>query len=216
MVIPVQTAAVAMASPVGFARNHDSCAHGREERPMSAITLLVEEHQRIAGLFDAVSNGDVTAVPLACNALLQHSRMEEEVLYPAVAPYSTDMDWDVEAALEDHLLMRRLIGELGEESSIGPSFLTHAAVLIGLVRDHMREEEDVLFPRLEAALGPQRVAELTVALERAASGRLPAGRAHQDPGASSDGDVSWVDSPVTQSPQVDRSVDAVIQRTHGG
>jgi hypothetical protein len=37
----------------------------------------------------------------------------------------------------------------------------------------------------------------------------------QDAGASSDGDASWVDSPLTQDPGVDRSVDAVIQRTQG-
>lgn len=37
----------------------------------------------------------------------------------------------------------------------------------------------------------------------------------QDAGASSDGDASWAESPVTQDPGVDRSVDAVIRRTQG-
>ncbi len=32
-------------------------------------------------------------------------------------------------------------------------------------------------------------------------------------GASSDGDQSWTEDPQTQDPEIDRSVDAVIERT---
>jgi hypothetical protein len=34
-----------------------------------------------------------------------------------------------------------------------------------------------------------------------------------DPEASSDGDRSWTDDPITADPDEDRSVDAVIERT---
>lgn len=185
---------------------------------MDAISLLVEDHRRIDDLFDAVSSGDVLAVPLACNALLLHSRMEEEVLYPFVAPHVEDAEWDVAGALEDHLVMRRLIVELGEESSISPSYLTRAAVLIRLVSAHVREEEDVLFPQLRAAVPPRRLEELGDALEHvrlAASGSTELAGVEQDSGAASDGDVSWAASPLTQDPHLDRSVSAVIQRTQG-
>lgn len=185
---------------------------------MDAITLLIEDHRRIDDLFDAVSSGDVLAVPLACDALLHHSRMEEEVLYPFIAPHVERTEWDVDGALEDHLVMRRLIVELGEESSISPSYLSRAAVLIRLVRAHVREEEDVLFPQLRAAISPPRLEELGDALEHvrlAASGPTGLDGAEQDSGAASDGDLSWAESPLTQDPDLDRSVNAVIQRTQG-
>jgi hypothetical protein len=34
-----------------------------------------------------------------------------------------------------------------------------------------------------------------------------------DPAASSDGDGSWTDDPITQDPDEDRSVDHVIEQT---
>jgi hypothetical protein len=37
--------------------------------------------------------------------------------------------------------------------------------------------------------------------------------AQPDPDASSDGDGSWTDDPITADPDEDRSVDAVIERT---
>lgn len=42
--------------------------------------------------------------------------------------------------------------------------------------------------------------------------RTPAGT-QPDPGASSDGDGSWTEDPITADPDEDRSVDAVIERT---
>ncbi len=62
--------------------------------------------------------------------------------------------------------MRRLISELSEDSSDSPSYLTKAGVLMRLVRDHVREEEDILFPQIESALEPGLAEELRIALER--------------------------------------------------
>jgi hemerythrin superfamily protein len=183
---------------------------------VDAITVLVEDHHRINVLFDAVSTGDVAAIPQVCEALLLHSRLEEEVFYPTAARLLTDGEWDVSAALEDHVIMRRLVAELSGDSSISPSYLAQAGILMRLVRDHVREEEEVLFPRIAATAGPLVLAEMGAELERMKRSR-PTSPAdiQQDPGASSDGDASWVESPLTQDPRVDRSVDAVIQRTQG-
>ena len=120
---------------------------------MDALTLLVDDHRRIDQLFDAVSEGDTTAVPQVCEALLLHSRMEEEVLYPTIHGNLEAVQWDVSAALEDHLIMRRLISELSEESGESPSYLTKAGVLMRLVRDHVREEDTVY--RVETVEGEQ-------------------------------------------------------------
>jgi hemerythrin superfamily protein len=183
---------------------------------VDAITLLAEDHRRIDALFDAVSNGDVAVVPHVCEALLVHSRMEEEVLYPTMSRLLGDDEWDVSSALEDHVIMRRLVAELSDESSISPSYLAQVSILMRLVRDHVREEEEILFPRIEAAASPGMLEEMAAELQRARSSRPTAtGEIQQDRGASSDGDASWADSPLTQDPQVDRTADAVIRRTQG-
>jgi len=183
---------------------------------VDAIALLTEDHRRIDLLFDAVSDGDVTAIPQVCDALLLHSRMEEEVLYPAISRFLGEAEWDVAAALEDHLIIRKLVSELSTESSISPSYLAQAGVLMRLVRDHVREEEEDLFPRIAAATSPRVVEKMGAELERVRRSRSTAtADIRQDPGASSDGDASWVESPLTQDPQVDRTVGAVIRRTQG-
>lgn len=43
----------------------------------------------------------------------------------------------------------------------------------------------------------------------------PDEQAQPDPDASSDGDGSWTNDPITADPDEDRSVDAVIERTSG-
>lgn len=167
---------------------------------MDVITRLGEDHRTIHRLFEAVGNGDMAAVPQMCDALLRYSRTEEEVLYPAASRTLADEEWDHAGALEDHLIIKRLVAELADESSISPAYLTRVGILIRLVAEHVREELDILFPRFAAHADP--------ALHGSPDAR-------QDAGASSDGDASWVESPLTQDPRIDRSVDAVIRRTQG-
>jgi hypothetical protein len=50
---------------------------------------------------------------------------------------------------------------------------------------------------------------------RPAGSAEDAGDDQPDPEASSDGDRSWTEDPVTADPTEDRSVDAVIERTSG-
>jgi hypothetical protein len=50
--------------------------------------------------------------------------------------------------------------------------------------------------------------------ERRGSANDEAARTTQpEPDASSDGDASWTEDPITADPDEDRSVDAVIERT---
>lgn len=199
---------------------------------MDVVALLIEDHRRISLLFDDVSTGDMTAVPEACDALLRYSLLEEEVLYPAVAESLEGVEWDIPAALDDHMVIRGLIADLADESSITPSYATRMGNLLRLVRVHARAEEDSLFPQIERAMNPQAAARLADSLRsfetaqprldgsldrsRNRNDEAPSGDSAQaDEGASSDGDASWVEAPLTQDPEVDRSVEAVIRRTQG-
>lgn len=146
---------------------------------MDTITLLVDDHRRIDRLFDAISNGDVTAVPEVCEELLLLSRMEVEVIYPVVAESIGDAQgWDAAEAREDHLMMRRLVAELTAENSASPSYRPRMGALMRLVRDHAHEEEEILFPQVVAGLEPRVLEKMGEALQRVRDSGVAGGWQH--------------------------------------
>jgi hemerythrin superfamily protein len=82
-----------------------------------------------------------------------HFREEEEVLLPAYATHvSLDHDQDVIKMLADHALIRAKISALSVLLRNGESFETQLVELGTILQNHVRLEEDVIFPRLEKTL----------------------------------------------------------------
>jgi iron-sulfur cluster repair protein YtfE (RIC family) len=94
----------------------------------------------------------------------QHFRVEEEVLLPAYARHRPRDEAAVVQVLTEHVDLRRRAAEL--EASESPS-LTDAHELGGRLAQHIRHEERILFPAIEAALPDAELSELARALERA-------------------------------------------------
>jgi hemerythrin-like domain-containing protein len=93
----------------------------------------------------------------------RHFQIEEEVLLPGWAMHA-EVDRDgVRRMLDEHLAIRReaLRFEAGEAS------LEEARELGRLLHDHVRFEERLLFPRIEADLGTEDLARLAAAIEEA-------------------------------------------------
>jgi iron-sulfur cluster repair protein YtfE (RIC family) len=87
---------------------------------------------------------------------MEHFRLEEEFLLPALARHSRPDDHDIRRTRSDHTELRRGFGELQGRSSD-----VNALRELGeLLSDHVRFEERVLFPRVEATLDPGELAEL--------------------------------------------------------
>ncbi len=63
--------------------------------------------------------------------------------------------------------MKVLIAELGEMPPDKETYKAKATVLMELVRHHVQEEEQELFPEVRKALGRKRLAELGEELESA-------------------------------------------------
>jgi len=102
-----------------------------------------------------------------------HFRLEEELLLPAFARHAGADDADVVRVLVEHVDIRRRIGDL----ETGP--LVDCAALNALgeqLRDHVRYEERTLFGRIEAALDPEELGAVGIALD-------VAGEAHRPPRA---------------------------------
>lgn len=97
-----------------------------------------------------------------------HFQAEEELLLPAFARHVPADHEAIVRVLVEHVELRRRGAELAELAE--PS-LDRLHELGERLHDHIRHEERVLFPLVEAALGERELRELAEALERAEHGR---------------------------------------------
>jgi hypothetical protein len=88
-----------------------------------------------------------------------HFRAEEELVLPAAAPYVPPSDPDVVRVLVEHVELRRRFHDAGEATA------GDLRALGTVLHDHVRHEERVLFPRIEAALTADELAALGAALD---------------------------------------------------
>lgn len=102
-----------------------------------------------------------------------HFRVEEEILLPAIADVLPGDDADVARVRDEHGEIRRLAAGLARDAEASVAELR---ALGKLLDEHVRHEERVLFPRIEAALDDERLAQLGADL-------AAAGAEHQPPRA---------------------------------
>jgi hemerythrin superfamily protein len=99
-------------------------------------------------------------VDIAVAELTRHMVAEEQYLYPAVRRCPGDGDELADRALAEHREIERLMTGLMGTDVEHPAFGTLVARLILQVRQHVRAEESVLFPRLRAECEPDELVEL--------------------------------------------------------
>lgn len=90
-----------------------------------------------------------------------HFRAEEELLLPAFARHVSPEDPDIVRVLTDHVEVRRRAADL----AAGVVDLAELHALGNLLHDHIRHEERRLFPRIEAALDSEALAQLGAVLD---------------------------------------------------
>jgi hemerythrin superfamily protein len=98
------------------------------------------------------------------HALARHQFEEEHVIYPSLldgGPAKTPKHLDAE-----HFEMKSFVHELTELSKDDPHWLKKAEALRRLIQAHVREEEEIVFPRLRERLTAKENARLTRALRR--------------------------------------------------
>jgi iron-sulfur cluster repair protein YtfE (RIC family) len=92
----------------------------------------------------------------------EHFQAEEELLLPAFARHEPPTHDAVVRVLTDHVELRRRAADLADDDSPSCADL-HA--LGGRLNDHIRHEERVLFPLIEAALSTEELVSLAVAFD---------------------------------------------------
>jgi len=126
----------------------------KAKKPESAIALLMEDHEYVKKAFRAFEKMDEEDQPAlvkqVCEALKVHTRVEEEVFYPAVRKAIKDEDLMNEAEVE-HDSAKALIRQLERMKPSDPKYAATFTVLGEYVNHHVKEEEEEMFPKVRRA-----------------------------------------------------------------
>lgn len=135
--------------------------HGAPNPGSRTLAMLAADHEHVRQLAEqfqaALEEGGADLHALAaeiCHEIELHSRLEEELLYPAAARIR-ELSLLVEQAREDHAALHELIGEIRDLRAGDDRLAGLVLQLAEEVEEHAGDEEGVLFPELE-----QRMAEL--------------------------------------------------------
>jgi hemerythrin superfamily protein len=141
---------------------------------LDAITLLKKDHKTVEGLFKefeklqkkgtaAQKKKVVTSV---IKELSVHAAIEEEIFYPDVRSEDDEEEDDVLEALEEHHIVKWTCDELSKMSPSDERYDAKMTVLIEMVRHHVKEEEEEMFPQVRKALGRKTLLEMGDRLEK--------------------------------------------------
>jgi hemerythrin superfamily protein len=127
-----------------------------EAPSLSAVELLEQDHRQVEELFDEYDQlkgedkrkGEVAQ--RICLALEIHAQIEEEIFYPQARDATND-DEMIDESLVEHAAVKNLISEI-EEMEVGDDLYDAKIRVLGeMVKHHIQEEEEEVFPELESA-----------------------------------------------------------------
>lgn len=132
---------------------------------------LAAEHQAVLALFDkleATGDNQSTArthlLTKIKNALGKHSLEEENAVYPALRRANSVHDAD--ALNAEHGYVKTYLYELENMPKTSPEWLARARDFRAMLEEHMKMEEDEVFPALRGQLSEAQNAKLTAAVHR--------------------------------------------------
>jgi hemerythrin superfamily protein len=123
---------------------------------INAFDLLEQDHREVEEWldeFDEMKQGDKRKSELAekiCLALKVHAQIEEEIFYPRAREATKDGDL-IDEAIVEHATVKNLAGEIEKMKVDDDLYDAKMRVLGELVKRHLREEEEELFPELQSA-----------------------------------------------------------------
>jgi hemerythrin superfamily protein len=131
--------------------------------------VLAAEHAAVLALFDKLEATDDSQTWIRGytftrikNALGKHALEEENVVYPALREANEAHDAD--ALNAEHGYVKTYLYELDNMPKSSPEWLERVRAFRALLEEHMRMEEDEVFPRLRAQLDEALNAKLSAAV----------------------------------------------------
>ncbi len=122
-------------------------SRGRSRRApgKDAIALLKSDHRQVEGWFSqckkaksADRRGELAGK--ICGALKVHTRIEEEIFYPAFLAATDDKELHHEAQVE-HAGAKKLIAEIESMRPSDDYFIAKIKVLSEMIKHHVKDEE---------------------------------------------------------------------------
>ncbi|TAL13559.1 MAG: hemerythrin domain-containing protein [Aquabacterium sp.] len=128
------------------------------KRHSQAIALLIADHVAVKKLFrqyDELAEDKAEAgtrrdlARRICNELKVHTRIEEEILYPAAREALGEEADLVDEAQVEHASAKDLIAQIESMEPDQPLYDAKVKVLGEYIDHHVREEQQEMFPKLE-------------------------------------------------------------------
>jgi Hemerythrin HHE cation binding domain len=133
--------------------------HAKAQSRIDAVTLLTADHKKVKKLFqdfEKLKDGDGSTkeksaiVQEICMELTVHTKVEEEIFYPAVRESIDDDDLMDEADVE-HAGAKSLITELEAMKPGDDHYDAKVTVLGEYIDHHVKEEHEEMFPKAKKA-----------------------------------------------------------------
>lgn len=130
---------------------------------------LRTEHKMTLTLFDQLeaTGEDATATRTGLlmkikYALSKHALQEENVIYPALREANEAHDAD--ELNSEHGYVKTYLYELENMAKDGPDFLERVRSFRAMLEEHIRNEEDRIFPRLRSLMSDEQNRKVTLAM----------------------------------------------------
>jgi hemerythrin superfamily protein len=151
---------------------------------MDPIQLLKKQHREVEGFFKKIEKAEAAderrqLMEQIRSALELHTRIEEEIFYPAVRSLDTKKATQmIDEAYEEHHVVKLVLKELPSVDPEDERFEAKMTVLKELVHHHVEEEEEEIFKLARKlgedeldTLGERMTAEAREEQERAGAAR---------------------------------------------
>lgn len=138
---------------------------------MNPFAYLEADHKKVATLLAELEDTTERAVKTRealfmeiDDALMLHTRIEEEVVYPVLEELKKTHDIVLEG-IEEHHVIKVLLEELAEVPENTEQWTAKLKVLKESVEHHVEEEEGTMFPKARHALTQEQKEELAQNIE---------------------------------------------------
>ena len=132
---------------------------------------LKTEHEMTRAIFDKIEATDEDQTTMRATllaklkyALSKHASEEENVIYPALREAGEREDADHLNA--DHGYVKTYLYELETLAKDDPAWIARVRDFRGMIEEHMREEENEVFPALRERLSEDKNRELTAMMNK--------------------------------------------------
>jgi hemerythrin-like domain-containing protein len=151
--------------------------HCEEGKNMDALTFLRQDHKSVLGMLEVLdeapsgSGAEISGLETMVTNLViaesQHEAIEEQFFWPAVRDALEDGDALADEAIQQEQDGKKLLQRLLDGKPGGAEYHEALQHFVKAGRKHIAYEQDVVFPRFQAAVSREHLDKLGEKLERA-------------------------------------------------